>query len=281
MAYLGAHVSVAGGLVNGIINGEALGCETIQIFGSSPRQWTVNQPTPESIKSFKEAWKKSQIKTVYLHAPYLINLASPEESSRVKSIQCLADHFKIAHDIGAQGIIFHIGSGKEMPKDEALTEVVKCMKEVLKKVPGTTQLIIENTAGGGQKVGATFEEIGEIIKRVGSERVKVCLDTQHTFAAGLIDDYSPEKLKQLVGNFDKYIGLDNLVAFHANDSKTIFDSHHDRHENIGEGHIGLKGFNALASEKKLDGRSWILEVPGFDDEGPDLKNMALLKKCFS
>jgi endonuclease IV len=161
-----------------------------------------------------------------------------------------------------------------------MERVVAGIKQVLKNVPGKTPLVIENSAAGGKKVGARPEDIGAIMKKVGSSRVKMCLDTAHIFEAGEIESYTPANIKKLLDRIDGSIGLENLVALHANDSKTLFNSHHDRHENIGEGHIGLVGFKNLAKEKRIAHTAWLLEVPGFDGEGPDKKNVDILKKLF-
>ena len=150
------------------------------------------------------------------------------------------------------------------------------MKEVLKKVPGKTQLILENDAGGGGKVGG-IKEMGEIVKKVGSVRVKVCYDTAHGLEAGLVDKYTPEKVKKLFNEWDKAVGIENIAVIHANDSKTLAGSHHDRHENIGEGEIGVEGFCALVAEKRLKDLPWILEVPGFRGEGSDKENIEILR----
>ena len=158
-----------------------------------------------------------------------------------------------------------------------MTQTVRAMQKILKDVPGAAELIMENSAGGGQKIGASITEIGELRRRVASPRVKVCLDTAHAFEAGIIGAYTPKNLKELFDTFDRLIGLDHLAVIHANDSKTVYNSHHDQHENIGEGHIGRQGFLALGKEKRLIHVPFILEVPGFTGEGPDKKNVNRLR----
>lgn len=179
----------------------------------------------------------------------------------------------------AHGLIFHIGSSKPLPREGAVEVIAESMREILDRVPGNTHLIIENSAGGGFRIGSTPEEIGEIIRAVKSDRVKVCIDTAHAFEAGLLDAYTPAKIKMLFDRCDSAFGIDRIVALHVNDSKTIFNSHHDRHENIGEGHIGLDGFKYLTREKRISDTSWLLEVPGFENTGPDKKNVDILKAC--
>lgn len=279
--HLGAHVSVAGGLKNAIINAEAIGAECIQIHATSPRQWKVSMPAQEAVDEYFEARKKSAVKTVFNHAPYLINLASPDPIIHAKSIQCLVDNLKICNLIKAEGVIFHLGSSKDGNRADALTQQINAIKEAIKKAPGESLVILENSAGGGNKFGHTLEDIAAVIDGVGSDRVAVCFDTAHAFEAGVIEEYTKENVKTLWDAFDKIIGLKKLIALHVNDSKTAYMSNHDRHENLGHGFIGLAAFQNLAKEKRLNHTSWLLEVPGFDEMGPDLKNMEVLKKLFA
>ncbi|MFA6551557.1 MAG: deoxyribonuclease IV [Patescibacteria group bacterium] len=279
MPIIGAHVSAAGGLHQAIENANKIGADCIQIFGASPRTYEVKIPAAEEVKKYKEALKQSKIGPVFLHAAYLVNLASPNSYVRGQSVKNLAGHLKIAEMIGAQGLIFHIGSGKDSSRAEAIDKTVVGIKEVLRKVSGKTQLIMENTAGGGNSIGDTAEEIGAVLKKVKSARVKVCVDTAHAFEAGMISEYTPVNVKKFLNELDKQIGFVNIVAFHVNDSKTLASSHHDRHENIGQGHIGLAGFKNLARDKRMKNMPWILEVPGFKDEGPDARNIKILKNC--
>lgn len=274
-------------------NAKKIGAETIQIFGASPQSWAFKIPDKETVEKFKITWGKSSVKSIYLHGAYLVNLASPDATAREKSVINLSGHLAIAHALGVNGLIFHVGSGKNgMPKDEALNLAAKEMKTVLKNVPGKAELIIENAAGGGDKVGATAESIGALLRLVNSPpppgqaspslggRVKVCIDTAHAFEAGIIEHYEPKEIKAFLDIWEKEVGLKNVVALHVNDSKTEFNSRHDRHENIGEGYIGLDGFKNLAKEKRLWDKAWILEVPGFDGNGPDKKNIEILSGCF-
>jgi len=242
--------------------------------------WYAKLPSGEEINKFKEEEKRSGIGPVYLHAPYLINLGTPNGDLLSKSIKNLSAHFKIAELIGAAGVIFHIGSSTGMDKKKSIEQVITAIEKVLHEVSGKSFLVIENNAGGGEKIGKTIEELAYIFEKVGSKRAKVCLDTAHAFESGIIKEYRTPDIKKFVDELDKEIGLQNIVAIHANDSKTPWNSHNDRHENIGEGHIGLAGFKELAKEKRLWDKAWLLEVPGFKDEGPDKKNVDILKSCF-
>ncbi len=280
MIKIGAHVSASGGIYRAFENAKTISAEAIQIFGSSPQQWSVRFPKEEDVKKFKSAHKESGNIPVFLHASYLANLASASEITRANALQSLTGHLKIAEIIGAQGLIFHVGSGKDQSKEAAMNFVVKGCQSILKNVSGQTQLILENSSAGGAKLGAAPQEIGQILKKINSPRAKVCFDTAHAFEAGVIEYDSIVKVKTAFDEWDREVGLENIVAIHANDSETAFGSHNDRHENIGEGHIGLKGFQDLAEEKRLHTKVWLLEVPGFDGSGPDKKNIEILKSCF-
>jgi deoxyribonuclease IV len=279
MMRLGAHVSTAGGVSKAIENGRDLGCETVQFFGASPRQWAAKGPSDAEAKEFIDARSKSPIKSAYLHASYLVNIASGDELMFARSVKSLVDHLNIAEKLKTDGLIFHMGSGKEILASQAMENIIRGMKSVLKNVPGDAFLIMENSAGGGDKMGYTAKQLGEIYRAVSSPRVKVCFDTAHAFEAGIIETYDKEHIKPFFDEWDRELGLENIVVIHTNDSKTIFNSHHDKHENLGEGYLGLDAFKNLFKDKRLRDRDWILEVPGFEDMGPDKKNMEILRKC--
>ena len=276
---IGAHVSTAGGLFNAFLNAEKIGAETIQSFGASPRQWLVSSLSEKDLETYQQFRKESGVKSVYLHGAYLPNLASPDESIFAKSVENLRAHFAIANKLEAQGLIFHVGSGKEASKEKGLKQAIEAMKEILKGVSGSAYLIMENSASG-KKIGAWPEEMRIMMEGIGSPRVKVCLDTAHAFEAGLIESYTSENIKKFFDEWDKAVGIENIVAFHVNDSKTAFNSHHDRHENIGQGRIGLEGFKNFAKEKRTWDKDWLLEVPGFNNLGPDKENIEILKSLF-
>ena len=189
-------------------------------------------------------------------------------------------HMNIAESIEATGLIFHVGSaGPEGSKEKAIHNTIQGMRKVLKNAPGKTYLILENGSGGGGKIGTTLQELSTIIKGVGSPRVKVCLDTAHIWGAGLLD-FSPQGITTFFDEAEKKLGKNRIIVLHANDSKVEFGSMKDRHENIGEGAIGLGGFKNLAKERRVATLPWILEVPGFEGKGPDKKNVQRLNSVF-
>lgn len=281
MPIIGAHVSAAGGIYKCFNNAKRIGARAIQIFGASPRGWKAEMPAEEMIERYKVEEKASGIGPVFLHAAYLVNLGTARRQLWYGSIASLTSHLRIAEALGAQGLIFHIGSSNGGDKGEAHKRVAEGMKKVLEAVPGKTQLIMENGAAGGSKLGATPEEIGEIFHLVKNPRVKVCWDTQHAFAAGVMKIYFEEEIDMLARRCQKSFGLKNLVVLHVNDSKTECGSFNDKHENIGEGKIGLAAFKRLAKHSHFGKLPWILEVPGFAHEGPDKRNIEILANIIS
>jgi len=278
---IGAHVSVSGGIFNCVENAKKIEAETIQIFGSSPQKWQTKIPPKEEIKKFKNALVGSGLEPVFLHASYLVNLASPNPNLIEMSVKNLAEHLKIAELLDAKGLIFHVGSATTSKKEDAIDRAAKAIKKVMEGFQGKAFLIMENAAGGGQKIGTTIHELEYLFKKVRSKKLKICIDTAHAFEAGIIDNFGQKEIKKLFNEMDEKIGIDNIAALHINDSKTPAGSKHDRHENIGEGYIGLEGFQNLAKEKRAGNIPWILEVPGFDGSGPDQKNINILRSLFS
>ena len=272
---IGAHVSTAGGADKAIDNALEIGAESIQIFASSPRTWSFRAQKPGAVAAFREKSRQTGVGPAFLHGSYLVNLGGNPELA-AKSVASLTGHMNAATELGASGVIFHSGSHKGKGFDNVLDQAVGCLTQVLGDTAEETWLIIENSAGAGNHIGASFGEIGRMIDAIGSDRVKVCLDTQHAFAAGYrITDR--DGLNDAVEEFDEAIGLNRLVAVHANDSKTELGSGVDRHENIGHGHIGEHGFASIMSHPAFAGIPFLLEVPGIEGGGPDRINVDALK----
>jgi len=272
---VGAHVSAAGGLDKAIDRAQDIGAETIQIFASSPRGWAFKPHTEDSVAAFRQKAEVAGIVPVFLHAIYLLNLGGTPELVR-KSIQSLVDHMNVAGQIGATGVIFHAGGYKDIGFDAVLGPAANAMTEVLERSSPGAALIIENSAGLGSRIGASFLEIGQMVKAVDSPRTKVCLDTQHAMASGY-DMGSRDGLDAAMEEFDREIGISRLVAVHANDSKVAVGSGVDRHENIGEGSLGIEGFETIMGHPTVRDIPFVLEVPGFNKKGPDKANLDLLK----
>ena len=252
-----------------------IGAEAAQVFLSGPQQWRSKKVTPQDAEAYRQKAEKQNIET-FFHGVYLINLGTSNPENLVKGIDSLVSYQEAAAAIGCKGTIFHVGSHGGVGFETVLPQVVKSMAQVLETSPEAPWLIIENSAGMGRSIGSSFAEIGKIIKELGNARVKVCVDTQHSFANGY-NVATKDGLDAAMDEFDREIGMDRLVAVHANDSKVPFSGGLDRHENIGEGHIGLQGFEVIMGHKAFRNTTFLLEVPGFDRKGPDRQNVDLLK----
>ena len=274
---IGAHVSTAGGISNAVGRAKEIGCEAIQIFGSSPQTWAFKPVPGEQIESFKQGLAEAGIGPVFLHAIYLINLGTPNEDSLKKGIDSLIKYMNLAADIGAAGVIFHPGSHGGRGYEAVLPQTVDAIKTVLDASPDGPCLAVENMAGMGQHIGAKFDELGGILKAVDSPRLKICLDTQHAFAAGY-DLTNSQGIKAMLDELDAGPGSANVAAVHANDSKRVCGSGVDRHDNIGDGFIGEEGFAAIMGDPAFAEVPFFLEVPGFEGKGPDQRNIDILKK---
>lgn len=274
---IGAHVSTAGGISKAVARGVAIGCETIQIFGSSPQSWAFKPVPGAEIEAFRQATAEAGLGSVYFHAIYLINLGTPNQANLEKGVQSLINYMSLAADLGVAGVVFHPGSHQGVGYEGVFPQTVAAIQRVLAHSPEGPCLAVENMAGMGQHIGARFDELGGILKAVASPRLRVCLDTQHSFAAGY-DMTTRDGIEAMIAEFDHAIGLENLVAVHANDSKQPRGSGVDRHANIGEGFIGEVGFEAIMAHSAFRDVPFFLEVPGFEGGGPDRQNVEILKQ---
>ena len=273
---LGAHVSTSGGLQKAIERATNIGAEAIQIFASSPRAWRFRHPDDETAEEFRRLSEQENVSPCYIHGSYLVNIGGSSDQIE-KSIDSLVNNMQAAAKIGAEGVIFHGVSHKGKGFDNVFDQAVDTLQKVLELSPDNVWLCLENSAGMGAHIGSSFQEMGALISGVNHPNLKVCLDTEHLFAAGY-NIASPRELKEVMKEFDAEIGLDKLVAVHANDSKVELGAGVDRHENIGDGHIGTDGFKCIMAEPSFKNVPFFLEVPGFDGEGPDKKNLDLLKE---
>ena len=272
---LGAHVSAAGGVDKAVGRAADIGAEAIQTFAASPRAWAFKPIADDKAAAYREKAAEAGIKSTFLHGSYLVNIGGKPDHVE-KSVASLTNHMGAAAQIGAQGVIFHSGSHKGVGFDAVLDQAGVALKQVLDNTDDNVQLIIENCAGMGAQIGASFEELGRLIRAVGSDRLKICLDTEHAFAAGY-NIADPQGIEKAMAEFDAEIGLDRLVVVHANDAKVEFASGVDRHENIGEGYIGIEGFETIMAHPAFADVPFLLEVPGMDKKGPDKPNLDRLK----
>jgi deoxyribonuclease-4 len=256
----------------------SIGAESMQVFIGSPQTWREAIPDAETVAAFRAGVARHRLGPVLVHASYLVNLAAPAGPIREKSIAMIAWQLREAERAGAEGLIVHPGSGAGSERSEALARVVAAIREVLEDHHGTCRLLVENTAGQGATLGAPFEDLRSILAPFRrQDRLGVCWDTCHLFAAGH-DVATRDGLERTLEAFDREVGLDRLHAVHANDSKTALGSRRDRHENIGDGHIGRAAFRRMLRHPALHPLPWILEVPGFDDRGPDRANIDRLRR---
>jgi deoxyribonuclease-4 len=277
--YIGAHVNSSGGVWKAISNGVDIGCEAIQFFAGSPRTWAPTTYKEKDAEKFREARSASPIRFVVIHTIYLINLASSREDFYEKSVTSLLGAVAAAEQLGADAIVTHVGSHQGAGFETGLVRVQAALRRALVESEGSpVRLLLENTAGAGGTMGVDFDELGAMIDAADRHpRLGLCLDTAHVFEAGF-DIRTAAGLDEALARLDAACGLDRLVMLHLNDSKTAFGSNRDRHENIGDGEIGLEGFRAIVNHPAFADTPGILEVPGFDDQGPDLRNVEILRE---
>lgn len=271
----GAHVSIAGGLPNAPLNAAKIGCEVFQMFTRSPQGGWIAELNGKIAAEFRQNCADSGQKEWYVHTPYFINFASANPRIKHASITVVREELERASVLGATYLMSHLGSYKDLGKETGLKQLAESLNETLKGYRGTTKFLIEISAGSGDIIGDTFEEIAEIINHplLIKYGIGVCYDTQHGFASGY-DIRTDEEVGKTLKKFDSVIGLDKLKMSHCNDSKTELGSRKDRHEHIGAGLIGLGGFKALLTSAKLKNINFVLETES-DKVAEDLK---LLKK---
>src|SRR5215208_2882108 len=264
---IGAHVK--GGVQGGLEHAREIGAETIQLFAGSPQTWRAPAHADAHVAAFREGLAEFDIGPVFLHGVYVTNLASPKPSTFHMSITAVAGHQDWANRLGAAGQIIHSGSAGSDPLDEALERVVKGVGRVLAQSDGPARLLLECCAGQGATIGRRFAELDYVIRAIdGDPRLGWVLDTCHAFNAGY-ELTTEEGFAAMVAEIEATVGFERLAAIHANDSKTPFAAQVDRHENIGEGHIGDEAFARLLRHPAFADVPQILEVPGYDKKGPD------------
>lgn len=261
----GAHVSIAGGIPNAPANAAVLGCEVFQMFSRSPRGGKAAPITDEVGWSFQSECKKYKQAASYIHTPYYINFASDNNRIRFGSIAIIREELERASRLGVKAIMTHLGSAKDTTPEVAIKITAESIAKALKGYKGKAKLLLELSAGAGLIIGATFDDMAEIIKlaekKLGKRHViGVCLDTAHIFASGY-DLRDKKTVDATLKLFDKTIGLSRLGVIHANDSVVDLGEKRDRHEHIGRGKIGVEGFRALIHHSKLKNIDMIVETP--------------------
>jgi deoxyribonuclease-4 len=275
--YLGAHVSTAGGLVAAHGRGIEIGATAIQVFNQSPRMWRPTRWKDDDVAQFRELIDAGPIGSVVIHAVYLINCASKEPEIRRKSIASLTHALQMGDAIGADGVVLHPGSTVGEPHDESLARVGDALREALAE-SAECPLLLEDTAGAGNTLGRTFEELGTLIELAGGhDRVGLCLDSCHLLASGF-DVRSADAVDAVMDECEAIAGKGRLRCLHVNDSQTPLGSNRDRHAALGEGEIGPRGIGAFLSEPRFEGLPALFEGPGVEGKGIVKADMDQMKK---
>jgi deoxyribonuclease-4 len=276
MRKLGVHTSIAGGLHMGIIRAYELGCSTVQIFSHNPRSWKISDITDDQRMLFMKTRKKFNISPVYIHASYLINIASRSKELRNKSVKLLKEEMRRADALGADFVIFHTGSAHDGHGKE---RAIKSIIETLKVEHYKAGLLIENTSGKSGDIAFVMHEMAEIIKETENLLSGICIDICHAFAAGynLLIKHERERLIEEIKNL---IGIEKLKLIHLNDSKGGAGTGMDRHEHLGSGWIGMEALGKLIRNKDIREVPLILETPK-KTEDDDLRNLAKARDLLS
>jgi deoxyribonuclease IV len=277
---IGVHLSLGRNPAASLRDASAAGASSAQIFASSPGAWRHPAPLDEAAALVREACRDHCIAPLLLHAIYLINLASDDPLLASRSRNSLKATLRAGSMLGATGVITHIGSHQGRGFEAVAAQVAEALVEIMADSPEDTCLVLENSAGSGGIIGSRLEELAQVLELAGhNPRLKVAVDTAHLCAAGW-DLRDMGSCVEFVDQFDALIGLDRLAAVHANDSKTEPGSRLDRHAIIGEGHIGIEGFNNLLAQRHLRRVPWILETPdlGSKEPGERFKSLRTLRE---
>jgi deoxyribonuclease-4 len=276
---IGIHTSIAGSIEKSALKAVELGANTFQIFSSSPRMWRASPLVPSQIALFKKAREKYDLYPLVIHDNYLINLASCTEPLRVQSADAFRGEIERALAIGAEYLVAHPGNCKGHSVEEGMYAVIRSLADASQGLDtAKLTILLENTAGSGAQLGCRLEEL-TVIRQFAMEqtglKIGYCVDTCHCHVSGY--GMTADAVPKTVAEIDRILGLDNVPVIHANDSKTPFGSHLDRHANIGDGYIGKDGFRAILNHPKLREKAFILETPHDEDEAGK-KDVATLKE---
>jgi len=275
---VGVHTSIAGGLANAPHRAKKIGCDTFQMFSANPRGWRGQEPTPEECERFRETRAAYGLSPLVIHDNYLINLASADTFLREKSIAALRKELERGVALGADYLVTHPGSAKASTAAQGIKTCIESVRQAANGVKlNGLRILIENTAGQGSAIGRTFEEVAEILAGTAKDLpMGACIDTAHCFEAGYAV-HTQAGLAEVVKRLESTIGLNNVRVIHANDSKTAFGSHADRHEHIAKGQIGKEGFRRIVCHPKLRAIPFICETP-IDKPGDDKRNLRMMRK---
>jgi deoxyribonuclease-4 len=276
---LGAHVSVAGGLALAPARGLELGCGAIQIFLKNQRQWAAPPLDPRVARTFRAARRRAGIRHAFAHGSYLVNLATPAPDAWRQAVATFTDELQRAEALGLDCLVIHPGSHMGAGREAGLDAVARAVNDALARTRrARVRVALENTAGGGNALGGTFEDLAGIIGRVGrSTRVGVCLDTCHLFVAGY-DIRTRAGYEAAIERCARTVGLTRVLVFHLNDASAALGSSLDRHEHIGRGRLGLRPFRLLLNDARFARVPKVLETPKEPEPTADLRNLATLRR---
>jgi len=273
MPFIGAHMPTGKGLGNAVRAGHAIGCTAVQVFTSSPQTWRAKAITDDMVADFRAAQAETGISAVVSHDSYLVNLCAPDDAKRAQSIRGLTDELNRSARYGIPFVVSHMGSHMGQGVEEGIRLVAEAAKQVLAASDPSVMLLMETTAGQGSALNHRFEELAQMQDQINSDRLGVCLDTCHIFAAGY-DIRTEEGYAATFAEFDRLIGLEKLKVVHVNDSKKPLGSRVDRHEHIGEGEIGETAFRLLVNDPRLIEKLMTVETP--EAETDHVRNVAKL-----
>ena len=272
---LGAHMPIKGGVGNGLRSGKAIGCDAVQVFTTSPRQWYCAPVPDERVADFEAARVETGIECVVSHDSYLVNLCAPDEELAAKSCRALKDEIERCARYGIGFVVSHMGAHRGAGEDSGLRGVAEAARRLLDETPDSVTLCMETTAGQGTDLNWRFEHLAAILELAGGHpRLGVCLDTCHVFVAGY-DLRTPETYAHTMGEFERLVGFDRLKVVHCNDSKKVLGSTVDRHVAMGQGCLGAVAFRCLVNDPRLEYVPILLETPNAEEE--HAANLATLR----
>ncbi len=276
---IGAHMSIAGGLYRALERGAALGCGAVQIFLKNQRQWAAPPLTEADVRAFCAARRRARTRAVFAHASYLVNLATPGAAQWAHAVDAFTDELERAEALGLSCVVIHPGSHAGEGTEAGIARVVAALDEVTRRTAGyRVRIALENTAGAGHTLGRTFPELGQLLARVTrAERLGVCIDTCHLFAAGY-DVRREAGWDAALAEFAEHVGVTRVLAFHVNDARAPLGSGLDRHEHIGRGGLGLLPFRRLLNDSRFARVPKVLETPKEPEPLADRRNLATLRR---
>jgi deoxyribonuclease-4 len=280
LARAGLHVSIAGTIDSAVDRARELRCDTFQIFTRNPRGWKYKPLKSEEVEEFKRKLHTDELSPVVAHMPYLPNLSSPKKVLHNKSLRSLSAEIDRCGTLGVQYLVTHLGSHMGKGQDIGLERITTAVNRAVSERQNDVTVLLENTAGTKNSMGSSFEDLKRILARIDDRRrVGICFDTAHAYAAGY-DLHSPRGVEETLQKFGSTVGFDALKVIHLNDSKAGLGSGRDRHEHIGMGYIGEKGFRAFLNHEAVRNIPLIMETP-IDERRDEAGNMAKIRELLT